>query len=245
MLTGLLNQHPDIKSYGQIFKDNDTVREDMKRMGVNPYNGLMFDGTIEQRQLFDRLEASPKKRAAEEDPSIYVENFFRVYERLMNCKYVGAKIHGGSIFIEKLTEVLRTRKYRVILLHRENLLRAAVSWYVAKTTDHWVARKEGQRQKLDLEIPLSHLEWFIENSRRDVRQWEAILKNNNIDYMDLTYECLCESDGIVDVFRFFGCNETYDLKSITYKLIDDSRYKEIRNYHDIKDALESSVNGCL
>lgn len=243
MLTSILNKHPSIQLLSQIFKHDPDTHIKLQAHGVIPFQGFLFNDKIEDRNKFDILETKKNEREFR-NTTKFVESFFEKYfkESLASC--VGFKIHGGTLYSDEIESILLDGSYKIILLHRKNLLQAAISWYVAREKNLWTLRSGLDEHMEEIKIEIKQLTWFIENTRSDINLWKELLKKNNVECLELFYEDILKRNFDLDsIWGFLDINNIKGLEPSTSKIIKN--YEFIVNLNEIKESLASEENGFL
>ncbi len=188
MLTSIMNQHPQVIMRGQLFKDDPDYRKSLAKIGTASFQGSLFDDKIESRERFDRLEEDPAGREARNTEEV-ITSFYSGQERHSMAKSVGIKLHGGTLYRDELSQLLiQGNRYHFLLLHRENLLEAAISWYQARTLNRWVDKSDKKKALEPIAMEVTQLDWFVTRTQQDVALWKELLEANKRDYLELTYE---------------------------------------------------------
>lgn len=169
MFTSQLNGHPDVSHFGQLFKGKGDVIGKLKNMGVVEFEGVSFVDDNDERTRFDQLEKHPEKRE-KRNTKEFIDSFYKNYGKFAKTSRVGMKFHGGTMYQDEIEDILLNDDYKVIILYRENLVKAAISWYQARDTNKWV--QVGQENKDAAEVvenfDVEEMEFFINNVKRDI-----------------------------------------------------------------------------
>lgn len=194
-MTSILNQHPDVILRGQIFKDDpDYQRQLQEEVGMLPFTGQLFDDEIESRQRFDRLQDDPAGREPRNAAAV-AESFYRGQALRTTARQVGIKFHGGTLYDDEVRDIfLGQQPYDFIVLHRENLLAAGISWYQARTLNQWVKRPGDSDARPPLTVDIGALTGFVERTHQDVADWRRMLAEYGKPYLELTYEQITGPD---------------------------------------------------
>jgi len=185
MLTSVMQSHKEINFYGQVFKSDESWQQQLRDKKVPPFKGQLFDDQIETRERFDRLRDHPEERE-ERNVLSFIDDYLSIRKWDGNGKMIGLKFHGGTLYDEEIEETFLDRGYKIILLHRENLLAAAISWYRARTLNQWAEKNADKVKKIDQPLDIDQLEWFIKKTQNDLNIWNNLLEDH--DHLHLTYE---------------------------------------------------------
>ena len=233
MLTSILNQHPQVIMRGQIFKDDPAYQLELRGIGMVPFTGQLFDDELASRQRFDELQESPAAREPR-NTAATVESFYRGQGIHSTARTVGIKFHGGTLYDDEIEQVfLGDTPYRILLLHRQNLVAAGISWYQSRELNQWVARSGDRIQTPDLYINLPTLKDFVYRTRDDIANWKALLARHEQPYLELTYEQITSPEFNYEfVWYYLGVKVIPTPKPKTRKLIKD--YSHIQNIDEIR-----------
>ncbi|WKN41785.1 Stf0 family sulfotransferase [Tunicatimonas pelagia] len=243
MFTSILDQHADIKFYGQLFKDDPQYRQKINRMGIIPFSGTLFDDEIGSRNRFDELEHQPNQRESR-NTKAFVDDCFQRFNQHTQGTCIGVKFHGGTLFREEIESVFLNGNYKVILLRRENLLVAAISWYQARELDQWRRDAKDKVEKPKMTMDIDTLAWFIENTRQDIALWKQLIEKNGINHLELTYEEMVQPGFSMEpVWQHLGIQNITSTPPKTKKLI--KKYDHITNLEEIRGTLASDENGYI
>ncbi|MEM1326910.1 MAG: sulfotransferase [Bacteroidota bacterium] len=234
MLTSILNQHSNIELYGQLFKDDADFQARTHRLGVTPFNGDYFDDEIVSRERFDGIENTneqPKRNTA-----TFVNEVFTTLGKKRCAHYIGIKVHGGTLFTSELNDIFLDGNYRILILHRQDRLAAAISWYQARALNQWMRTNDQQVKRPQIEMNIDTLEWFMQRISADVSLWQNLVQSAHIPHLTLTYEELTAGDfDFSTIWQFLGVSDIGSPPSRTKKLIKD--YSHIKNIRAIRSRL--------
>ena len=139
MFASMLDRHPAVKVYGQLYKNDPTFQGAIHQMGVPAFSGQLFDDLPASRERFDYLEDHPLEREYR-NVRPFTETFFRRFGQRTLATRLGIKFHGGTLYRDEINSIFFDGQYKVILQYRKNLLAAAVSWYQARELNQWMRR---------------------------------------------------------------------------------------------------------
>ncbi|GAA0871250.1 hypothetical protein GCM10009117_03960 [Gangjinia marincola] len=243
MLSSILNQHPKVDVFGQLFKDDENFQKKINAISPIPFKGNLFDDVIESRERFDELEISPELRE-ERNTDEFLDVFYKNYCQKTAFTRLGIKFHGGTLYQDELERNFFNATRKIIILHRENLLAAAISWYQARELNQWMRRSNEKVEKQSISMDIDTLSWFIEKTKSDVALWKSLAKKDQKDILELTYEEITQSSfDLKRVWNYLEVSPLNQKKPQTKKLIKD--YSHIPNLEEIKNTLENDENGYL
>lgn len=235
MLTSIINQHPDIRLYGQLFKDDPDFRRRTDKMVGTAFTGQLFDDKLTTRDRFDLLEGNPGERE-DRNTEAYLHRFFRSLDRFYPAVRLGFKFHGGTLYRDEIKKLVLDKGYRTIILHREDLFAAAVSWYQAREFDRWVRVAERPAPKKTVELDVKKIKWFAEKTKKDVELWQELAAEYPQNTLELTYEQITDPDfDFNKIWQFLEVKPLPNLKPRTKKLIKD--YSHITNLAEARRAV--------
>ena len=243
MFASMLDRHPAVDVFGQLYKNDPGFQEAVRRLGVPAFSGKLFDDQLASRERFDYLEGHPMEREYR-NVKPFTETFFRQFDKSTLATRLGIKLHGGTLYQDEIRSIFFNGQYKVILQYRKNFLAAAVSWYQARELNQWMRRTHDQVEKQPLEMDIDTLAWFIENIKKDIAHWKNMLHAQSLTYLELTYEEITSPGfNFSRVWNFLEVTDIGSPPSGTKKLIKD--YHHITNLAAIKEALASEENGFL
>ena len=243
MFASMLDRHPAVRVYGQLYKDDPNFQSLIHRMGVPPFSGQLFDDQRASRERFDYLEDHPTEREYR-NVRPFTETFFRRFDRHTPATRLGIKFHGGTLYRDEIRSIFFNGEYQVILQYRQNFLAAAVSWYQARELNQWMRRTGDTVEKQSLSMDVDTLGWFVNNIKRDIAQWKEMLQEQGIGYLELTYEEITDATfSFSPVWNFLDVKDIGTPLSDTRKLIKS--YDHITNLEEVREALASEENGFL
>ncbi|MEO2017151.1 MAG: hypothetical protein ABGZ53_22580 [Fuerstiella sp.] len=248
-LSTVLHQHPDIAIFGQLFKDHPTSRPALRSLGLPmfkrcPTYNYLTNSRCETGTALAELRLRLYRRSS--DVRDYVDCFYERFHAKTGNPVVGYKLHAHQLSNEDFETALTERTDKVILLHRRNLLAAAVSWCVAVHTSQWVTTSKRRVKSLaGVSIDVDEARWFIRQTRHQTDQWRSMLKRNNVEYREFVYEDLFNECTLSDVWDFLEVKRLADAQPRTRRLMTKDRYQEIVNLDEVNRTLASDENGCL
>lgn len=190
MLTSILNQHPEVVMRGQIFKDDPEYQHELQTtLGMLPLRGQAFDDSMENRRRFDRLEKHPEEREARNFVAAG-KSFYEGQARTTLAKTIGIKFHGGTLYEDEIEALFfdTDTEYEFVLLHRENLLEAGISWFQARELNLWVSRGNEKVKPPSLHVDVDLVEEFVTNTHADLEHWKELFSRHGRSYLELSYE---------------------------------------------------------
>jgi len=241
MLTSMMDKHADINFIGQLFKADQSWQQFLRKKNITEFTGKLFDDSLEMRNRFDELQFKPEARE-KRNTEAFLEDYFNKRKKDTTGKIIGIKFHGGTLYNEEIKEFFIQKEYKVILLHRENMLASAISWYRARTLDQWTSKIQKDIKETKLKMDIKLLEWFIENTKNDLKLWRKILKDK--PHIELTYEQIVGND-----FNFSKIWEHLEVRDIgrpvpkTKKLIKS--YEDIENIEEVRSYFNNKNVGMV
>jgi len=221
-LSNLLNAHPQIMIYGEIFKSRE-------RVGWN-----LFPASLPRERELDLIRNHPL--------DFLDKRLFRAYQKRL--KAVGFKMfyyHAEEPEWKPVWQHLLSNKdIAVIHIKRANILKTHLSFKKAQMTDHWLqggrmSVKEGQAIALDFE----ECQAAFEQTRRWEEEYDELFaEHRKLDllYEDLTADLAKQSKRIQD---FLGV-DSLDLKPLTRKQAKMSLSQAISNYEELREEFRGT-----
>ncbi len=235
--------------FGQLFKDNGIGRRALRLLRMPMYKrcaSYNYHTSSTGDRPFSLEEFRLRLYRRSSDLHEFVGTFYERFQKQTGKPVVAYKLHGHQLSDEDFEAALTDCTDKVILLHRRNLLAAAVSWCVALHTTQWVSASDGRVQSLKgLSIDVDAACWFIERTRQQTDQWRSLLKRNRVDYREFVYEDVFSDRTLASVWDFLDVERLTDAQPKTRQLMSRDRYREIVNIDEVNNALASDENGCL
>ncbi|PIQ76400.1 hypothetical protein COU78_06100 [Candidatus Peregrinibacteria bacterium CG10_big_fil_rev_8_21_14_0_10_49_24] len=222
-LVRTLQQHPQVHCAGEIFND---IAVYIQENDVLPIVGT----THEESRL---------------PPHEFLWKFFQGAVAKTGKHTVGFKIFLPHVSQEVQEEWLRDTRIRKILLSRNNMLQASLSYELADHTQQYV-RHPGQPyvkpQQFTVDTLKMH-EWITE-SRQWLERCRRILRNTNQEYCECIYEDFSPTT-TQEVFSFLGVPSMTDFKKYHTKMAEEDTYDCIENLNEVRAKLEGAQYGFL
>lgn len=206
--------HSDFSAFSRSFLDEESI----------PFINTLFGKTNDLYRLYKFRNRNPLK---------FLNKIFRKGN------------NGFKIFTNQneavLIELLNDKNVKKIFLNRENVLRNYVSHRLAKTTGKW-DRLNNEKPKLNtIIVDIEDFLDFESNNLNIFNTYKEILKKENQNWLDLTYEEITKSFPVKKIETFLGI----DLSDITLEVNQKkqnpfSLKKLIENYIELKKALEDN-----
>lgn len=245
MLMDVVGHHPQVHYYGQLYKEEPSHRARLDGLAGVRLRGNTFDDSLVGRTAFETAERDPAQRSSERNFVEFTQGFYRRATRANRGGWIGGKLHGGTLHEDELAELfLGPTEYRVIVLHRQNLLAAAISWYQARELNQWRRNADQSVTTPALTMDIATLGWFIDNTRRDVRLWQQLCVRHGVRPLVLTYETAAADPFATasQIWRFLDLPVPTDpIRPGTKKLIKS--YNHITNIGQIRSELAGPTNG--
>lgn len=153
-------------------------------------------------------------------------------------KFMAYQLNQPRAFVHKLVR----KGYKVVNIHRRDVIGVAISRCIAVQTNIWFVGNEETRTNQVLTIPVPDLLNTLEEITTYYNLREKVL--NGLDYLSISYEDdLCRNDNHEYVSRSIA-----NFASIPYELLqtislptDDRLDSErIENFNEIMDAIKAS-----
>lgn len=244
MMTSVLNQHPQVIMRGQLYKDDPDYQRELQTIGTVPFIGRHFDDEIEERLRFDRLQADKAAREPRNAREV-AESFYKGQSASTTARTVGIKFHGGTLYDDEVEDIFFDNiPYDFILLRRENLVAAGISWCQARALNQWVAREPGDVKKPKMTIDIEELKGFVYRTKDDIDQWKQMLSKHGKDYLELTYEQITDPNFDYDlIWKHLGVKNISRPGEKTLKLIKD--YEHLTNLEEIRSEFKGKGVGMI
>lgn len=247
-LTTLLNQYEGVKAYDQLFKNGFEHRYYLKRdfgmplFRACPDTMLHFGPTPPLRLRAERQAL--RLVAREHDLDRHVETFWERYGTEPDLRAVGFKLHDYQLTEDDMLAVMRRHLDGVVVLHRENLLKAAVSWAYAVHTGVWMRKEKPKKALAPIRLDLDELRWFMEKTPASIAQWRRLTEAAGVPTIWLTYEEHVQPKNLNGLKRFLGVPEGAEAE-FTIRKLSTAKYEHIANAEEINQRLGSSETGYL
>ncbi len=183
------------------------------------------------------------------DLKLAITGLFRNYE---GFKHI---INSSRFYPNIEIDILKTPNLKVIFLLRKNLLQRALSHEISMQTGKWK-----EKTPIDFkfnEVKLERLEKSITDYKLETNKIRNILKNNEIDFLEVYYEDIFnqyQEDSlkkIEKIFNFLNITSTKEYLKDIIPLLENKRfnneeiYQRIPNIYEISKRFESVENGFL
>lgn len=183
MLTSLLNAHPSVVCFGELLKKNPLNSID--------HLDLLGSGASTERWIEERLEK----------PVEFLEYCFASAGH--SPKAVGFKLMLGQN-PDALRYVVRDTSFRIIVLHRANILASYASQEVARATKQGVALEGEKIRTTKVEF---HADKFERMCGRRIRLYNDVreqLQEVGKPFCDLEYRQVVQESGVKQAFSAIG-----------------------------------------
>lgn len=211
----ILKVHPDIICLDEIFnrKKGKEIHNTLeKKYSIKPYYDPSYKG--------DRIA--------------FIENYYNKLAKYYDVNNVGFKLFHSQLGPGLInTKLINT--YKIILLRRMNMGKAAISWEIGVNTKQW-----GLKDKKDLpeiEINPEKIYEFINFYTRKLNTTENLLIKRNIPYLLLYYENLFTQQTLSKVGNYLNLDNYPKIKIVNKSLNNPSRYKKIKNIEIIRQQI--------
>jgi len=224
-LISLLNQHPQLACFGELFIPDRIAFDVIDNTNVRP----SFD-----KDLLAFRNESPKEFLAQK---VFTAS-------LCKEKLVGFKLHYEQVglFPSLIDWVESNPRLQVIHLYRENLLAAFVSLSIAQKTKRYKTLQAGDHSTEKLSVDPGCFQKYCDSVSQDYAEIKRITKNHRC--LNLSYEKMISglSGALQDIQSFLGL----DIASLNSPLCR----QEIRplsevvlNYAELKGYFKQSEYG--
>jgi len=220
MLVGMLDQHPEIQCYAELFHPDKIYNRDVfSRHGIP-------DFTLNQRN---------------KDPFGYLDYIFR-HKFKQNTKAIGFKIFPGQND-ELLQLLLQDSSIKKIILIRDNLLRCYLSLKSAELNNVYFIREGSEQIAPSDQSLVLDVKDFIQYQKENTDFFNRILsklKKSGLEYLVLHYENLLDREQQLDLLNFIGIKPDPGLlKVISVKQRKKDITEKIINFDETKEWLSS------
>lgn len=214
----VLRTSPDVWCFDSLFSQNKpSAQEYLEEIGLEKYSGSEIG-----RYLDDHYKKAFNK---------YGKN------------HVGFKLFKEDIDIESYNYLLTNGDFKIILLHRKNVLRSVVSLEIALITGQWHPRERDYFDPFDINIDQCRKR--IEKYKFSINYTKDILEKNAIEYFEIEYNEIFEIDKVNNALLFLGTNTISSLPEWNEPLNSPVRYRLINNISEVEEILGTDENGYL
>lgn len=217
LLNDVLNKHTDIRCRGEIFIPSISCRYPDEWMSKYSIHGRYY----EIQEFINGFYESYKEQCVG----------FKYILGTWNWEYEDMVKHEFGFPQEMLD--LDVKK---IVMNRDNVLQAAVSYYIAYTTNQWVAfdRRDIKEEKFEMDI--ERLKYHAKFFKEKHEAWVKYLKETNQEFVELKYEDI----GLNTVNRVLDYLNQYkftEFNTSHVKINGEKRYSNILNRDEINKEL--------
>lgn len=221
-LRGLLNSHPQVVVYGEIFQNKKEI-------------GWALPGFSSNARLM---------REFHQEPVGFVER--RVFKKFQpQIRAVGFKIfyyHAQDEAWAPVWEYLRQhREIKVLHITRRNILRTHLSRKLAMLSDIWVDTSGGASRPKSVRLDYSECLTDFEQTQKWQQDYAQFFQDH--DLLEVVYEDLAADYRPVmkQVLDFLGVEANLELiKPETHKQSQTPLTKAIENYQELKQMFSDS-----
>lgn len=214
----ILSQHPEIFCHDEVFNNTTATIRRLAKLGLAPFR----DGTAV-------------------DVGVFVERLHDATIAATGCRNVGFEVFPGQLPRELLDHLLIERP-RLILLHRANLLRAAVSHAIAVRTGEWGADREGPERFF---VDPRRLVVFMAFHRAGLSDFKAMIADRGLEVLSVEFETAFKASTAAELFEHLDVSPFPDIALPATRPTDESRYRRILNIDKIDELLSGDENGFL
>jgi LPS sulfotransferase NodH len=221
-LRGLLNSHPQVVVYGEIFQNKKEI-------------GWALPGFSNSARLMQEFHQEPVK---------FVEK--RVYKKFPpNTRAVGFKIfyyHAQDEDWHPVWDYLKQqREVKVLHITRQNMLRTHLSRKLAMATDTWVDTSGQTSRPKSVRLDYAECLQDFEQTWNWQQEYPRFFSEH--EFMEIVYEDLAADYRPVmkDVLTFLGVEANLDLiKPETFKQAQTPLSTAIENYQELKEKFSDT-----
>lgn len=246
-LASLLKQHPEVRTYGQLFNNGLMYRRlhraelDLPLFRAHPETAKHYGTALPLKKRLELFALRFVPRAHHLDA--YMDAFWDRFEGDDSLGAVGFKIHDFQLPETDLLRLCTHHVDRIVLLSRDNLLQAAVSWAVALQTEVWV-RTEKAKPLPRVTLDPDQVAWFIDKTQSNVEAWRHMLQRVDTPSLHISFEGDVLPRRIAPLFRFIGVDSTFEA-SFRTKRLSKRTYDHVRNAEDLNERLGNPSHGYL
>jgi LPS sulfotransferase NodH len=228
MLVHLLRSHPDVCAHDEVFSAPGTI------------GGMIGTYLIKRRAEPDFAHRMSAEK--DRDP---IKFLYKIVLDAQGKRVVGFKLKHDELVLPEYKalrdEIAADLDFRIIHLHRENLLRRFLSYYVVNRVTHTTLAVEGQRIPEVPPVRLDPLECerdFETTLRRDTEFRELFAQHPSFS---LSYEEIVARDPekMVGLQNFLGVSPR-ELTTTTKKLGTDNLRRAISNFDELHSYFADS-----
>lgn len=231
---GILCSHKQIACFDELFNTTPKTIEILKSLGMSPFPRQKDTICYRLRQSF--------KRQKDKKYQQFLQEFFSKVGTISNKKNIGFKLFAKQLPKHDILNLITNPDYKIILLRRQNMLQAAISYEIAKMTGQWnlIDAKD-----FAIKANITRLKHFIKDNKESIRIFRKHLHKNNKKFLEIHYEQLYTLDTVNKIFKFLGVKEYKNYEFQNSKLNNAQRYHMISNAEEIEHKLGSPTNGYL
>jgi hypothetical protein len=227
MLVHLLRSHPEICSHSEVFTPN----------RITGLTGVYLRKSREQVDFVDRLS-----RERDREP---IKFLYKIALDAQGRKVVGFKLKHDELVLPEYKalrdEIAADLDFRIIHLHRKNLLRRFLSHYVVNRVTHTMLAVEGQCIPEVPPVRLDPLECerdFETTLRRDAEFRELFARHRSFS---LSYEEMVARvpEKMAALLNFLGVSPR-ELTTTTKRLGNNSLRSAIVNFDELRSHFAGS-----
>jgi LPS sulfotransferase NodH len=217
-LVGLLNQHPKIGCFYEVFNQRRISASQGASMGL----------TEEENTLSWKSKNVPE-----------------CFRRMWNSGY-NDRI-GFKIFLSQLPEAIdhtmKDRSVGKILLQRNNILRQYVSLKIAERDANWVIQNAAPKKPLPIDVNIQEFTEYAKGIRRQYQSAKALLVASHQQFLEIMYEDIVGSsqqDAISKICAFLGLENKQVLEPIVEKQNPWPLDAIVSNFLELEEELKGS-----
>lgn len=226
----MLNSHPEVRAYSELFLAGGRGR---------PQWGGSKDLVFWETYLQQRRTEAPK---AGIDSLLfqYLDDLYRGSDQI---SAVGFKLmYGQAGAYPKIMEYASLHNVGIIHLIRRNYLDTLISKEIAAQRDLYHTRKGDPVQQTTVRLDAGDLVERLAAQEKEVEKAERRLRAQGARVLEVAYEDLrADTSGFAAMLGWLGVmNDGFSLQSTLQRIVQTPHYKVIKNYADVRRALEGT-----
>jgi LPS sulfotransferase NodH len=225
-LVDLLNDHPAVAAYAELFRVTDTTVSDYGATAVPRFEVLVDPGrwSVSRQLVMHRYRYV--RGLARAHPDAQAVGFKLMYDQTRD--------HPG------LMSVLVWRHARFIHLVRRDQFAALVSFDLAEHRGRWWYHEGHDVPSARVLLEPSEIVPRLEERESEIERFRRRLKRLPVHVLEVAYEDLAERPGeeLSRILRFLGVSPSeVELSSSLVRTSPDELAGVIENYEDVRSAL--------
>ncbi len=215
---GILSGHEEIVCFDEIFNKTEVTKRQLQKIGMQPFN---FFRHFSRRNFLNEV-------------------FLKSFEKYKTPN-IGFKLFPRQVSKAYLEKVILNNK--VILLKRENVSQAAVSYFIAQKTGQWDFNSKKQIE--NLKVPFEYIDKFYSSYYKEINDCEKYLENRKVPFLKISYESLFTQETLILVREFLYLNKEFSFNFRKIKVNSPSRYQILENFSVLNNYCKGKGYGDL